>query len=49
MISLIPEDGRTLNLSEWWYKFTLDASTHYLFGQSVNSLDNAKVVIPIFY
>lgn len=43
MISLLPKDGRTFDLSEWWYKFTLDASTHYLFGQSVDSLDNPKV------
>jgi len=43
MLSLLPREGGTLELSEWWYKFTLDAATHFLFGESVNSLDNPKV------
>lgn len=43
MISLLPKDGKTVDLLEWWYRFTLDASTEYLFGESVNSLLNPKV------
>jgi cytochrome P450 len=43
MISLLPTDGQTINLMEWWYRFTLDASTHYLFGESVGSLTDSKV------
>lgn len=43
MISLIPKDGSTIEISELLYRFTLDTSTEYLFGQSVNSLENKKV------
>lgn len=43
MISLLPKDGRTFELSDYWYRFTLDASTEYLFGQSIGSLLNPKV------
>jgi hypothetical protein len=49
MISLVPKDGRTIDLMEWWYRFTLDASTDYLFGESVESLVNPKVPKPLFY
>jgi hypothetical protein len=44
MISLLPKDGRTIDFMDWWYRFTLDASTHYLFGQSVGSLSDPKVL-----
>lgn len=43
MIDLLPSDGRTIELMEWWFRFTLDASTDYLFGESVESLINPKV------
>ena len=43
MISLLPKDGQTLDLMEWWFRFTLDTSTDYLFGESVDSLVNPKV------
>jgi cytochrome P450 len=43
MISLLPKVGQTVDLMEWWYRFTLDASTHYLFGESVGSLANSEV------
>jgi len=46
MISLLPKDGKTVDLMEWWFRFTLDASTDYLFGESVESLVNPKVVSP---
>ena len=42
MISLLPK-VETIDLMEWWYRFTLDASTHYLFGESVGSLTNSEV------
>lgn len=47
MISLLPKDGKTVDLMEWWFRFTLDASTDYLFGESVESLVNPKVVHPV--
>lgn len=43
MISLLPKDGQTVDLQEWFYRFTLDASTDFLFGQSVDSLSDPKV------
>jgi hypothetical protein len=42
----LPTDGKTIDLMEWWFRFTLDASTDYLFGESVESLVNPKVFIP---
>jgi len=45
MIELLPTDGRTIDLMEWWFRFTLDASTDYLFGESVESLADPKVCI----
>lgn len=44
MMDLLPTDGRTVELMEWWFRFTLDASTDYLFGESVESLANPKVL-----
>ena len=44
MISLLPKDGSTVDLLPWWYRFTLDSSTDYLFGSSVDSLQNPKTV-----
>ena len=43
MISLLPKDGRTIEIMEWFHRFTLDASTEYLFGESVNSLEDPKL------
>jgi cytochrome P450 len=45
LLSLIPPNGETFDIMDLWYRFTLDASTEFLFGQSVNSLDNPKVRI----
>lgn len=43
MVTLLPKDGRTIDLMVWWFRFALDASTDYLFGESVESLVNTKV------
>lgn len=43
MISLVTADGETFDLMNLFFRFTLDASTDYLFGESVNSLDNPEV------
>jgi hypothetical protein len=45
-MSLIPKNGETFDIMDLWYRFTLDASTEYLFGQSVDSLDDPKVPFP---
>ena len=42
MIDLLPKDGETFDLMEWWFRFSLDASTEYLFGKSVETLLNPK-------
>lgn len=43
MIELLPKDGKTFDIMDWWFRFALDASTEYLFGESVHSLVNPKV------
>jgi len=43
MISLLPTNGATIEMLDWWMRFSLDSSTEYLFGQSVGSLVNPKV------
>jgi cytochrome P450 len=43
MISLLPMDGSTFDITDWWFRFTLDTSTDYLLGQSVASLINPQV------
>lgn len=40
MTLLGPGDGRMVELDKLFFRFSLDASTHFLYGQSVNSLDN---------
>lgn len=47
MIGLLPKDGSTIDLMPWWFRFTLDASTDYLFGESVESLLYPKVALLI--
>jgi hypothetical protein len=47
MISLIPQNGETVDLMNLFYRFTLDAATDFLFGESVMSLDNPKVKRPV--
>jgi cytochrome P450 len=44
MISLLPRDGRTIDISDYWHRFTMDASTEHLFGENIGSLENPKVV-----
>jgi cytochrome P450 len=43
LLSLIPANGETFDIMDLWYRFTLDAATEFLFGESVHSLDNPKV------
>ena len=42
MMSMLPKDGETIDLFDWWLRFTMDSSTEYLFGESVDSLVNPK-------
>jgi len=43
MITLLPKNGVTIEMLDWWLRFSLDSSTDYLFGESVESLTNPKV------
>ncbi|KIW15575.1 hypothetical protein PV08_05623 [Exophiala spinifera] len=43
LISLIgPGDGKMVELHKLFFRFSLDASTHFLFGHSVGSLDEEQ-------
>ena len=48
MITLLPKSGATIEMLDWWLRFTLDSSTGYLFGESVDSLINPKVSTQVF-
>ncbi|TLD15499.1 uncharacterized protein PgNI_02302 [Pyricularia grisea] len=38
-VSLLPKDGSTVDLLPFMFDFTMDTSTHFLFGDSVRSLE----------
>lgn len=38
MIQAIPRDGSTVDLSELFFRLTIDSATEFLFGESTNSL-----------
>lgn len=40
---LIPRDGSTFDLQELFFRFTIDSATEFLFGQSTQTLNPAKV------
>jgi len=43
LIALIgPGDGQMVMLNKLFFRFSLDASTHFLFGNSVGSLDKEQ-------
>ncbi|TLD31505.1 hypothetical protein PspLS_03029 [Pyricularia sp. CBS 133598] len=39
LVSLLPKDGSTIDLLPFMFDFTMDTSTHFLFGVSVKSLE----------
>ncbi|KAE8354944.1 cytochrome P450 [Aspergillus coremiiformis] len=41
MIEMIPRDGSTVDLQELFFKLTLDTSTEFLFGESVDCLSQS--------
>ncbi|KAL7270607.1 hypothetical protein RUND412_006681 [Rhizina undulata] len=45
MISLIPKDGSTVDVSDLFFRFTLDSATDFLLGESVDSLGSPRVKI----
>ncbi|KAJ6157474.1 n-alkane-inducible cytochrome P450 [Penicillium chermesinum] len=40
LIKQIPRDGSTVDLQELFFRMTIDSATEFLFGESVNSLEN---------
>lgn len=43
LFSLLPRDGKTeVDLSELFFRFTMDTATDFLFGRSVNSLTDVQ-------
>ncbi|PUU76570.1 cytochrome P450 [Tuber borchii] len=42
MLEHIPRDGATVNISNLFYRFTLDSATGFLLGQSIDSLGSPQ-------
>jgi cytochrome P450 len=42
LIGLIPKDGREVNISDLFFRYTLDAATDFLLGRSTGSLENPQ-------
>lgn len=40
LITKLPPSGSTVELSELFYRWTLDTTTEFLLGENVNSLDS---------
>jgi cytochrome P450 len=40
LISKLPTDGTTVNLSDFFFRLTMDSATEFLFGESTDSLTN---------
>ncbi|RAH67142.1 cytochrome P450 [Aspergillus aculeatinus CBS 121060] len=36
--TVLPRDGATVDLQEWFFKYTIDSATGFLFGESVHTL-----------
>ena len=43
LIRMLGTEGRKVDISSLFYRYTLDAATEYLLGQSVDSLENPQV------
>ncbi|KAH9208668.1 cytochrome P450 [Leptodontidium sp. 2 PMI_412] len=43
LIQHIPRDGSSVDMQELFFRMTLDSATEFLFGESVNSLDDDRV------
>ncbi|KAE8152169.1 putative cytochrome P450 alkane hydroxylase [Aspergillus avenaceus] len=42
MIDLIPKDGSSFDIQSLFFLLTIDSATHFLFGESVGSLDSVN-------
>jgi cytochrome P450 len=43
LIGLIPKDGQEVDISDLFFRYTLDAATDFLLGSSSGSLENSQV------
>jgi cytochrome P450 len=48
LISKIPAGGGTVNMMDLFYRMTLDVTTDFLLGVSVNSLDKWVTIVSVF-
>ncbi|KAK1146814.1 hypothetical protein N8T08_002575 [Aspergillus melleus] len=46
LLALIPTDGRTFDLQELFFCYTIDSATEFLFGHSVHSLKKRRSPVP---
>ncbi|KAL4735420.1 cytochrome P450 [Aspergillus similis] len=44
LIELVPKDGSAFDIQRLFFLMTLDSSTHFLFGESVHSMDEGNVL-----
>ncbi|KAL4976053.1 cytochrome P450 [Aspergillus desertorum] len=44
LIDLVPKDGSAVDIQRLFFLMTLDSSTHFLFGESVHSMDEDSVL-----
>jgi cytochrome P450 len=42
MINLLPTSGQTVDMQDFFYRLTIDVTTEFLLGESVNSLGNPR-------
>jgi hypothetical protein len=42
MINQFPSSGQTVDLQDFFYRMTIDVTTDFLLGESVNSLENPR-------
>ncbi|KAJ5974985.1 hypothetical protein N7481_008692 [Penicillium waksmanii] len=42
LFALLPRDGRTVDLQELFFQYTIDSATEFLFGQSVGTLKKSQ-------
>jgi hypothetical protein len=42
MIRQLPESGQTIDIQDLFYRMAIDVTTDFLFGESINSLENPR-------
>lgn len=42
MMNYLPSSGQTVDMQDYFYRMTIDVTTEFLLGESVNSLGNPR-------